>query len=214
MEIVNFKNRCLIDVCIAGGIFIATGLLIMFRNLGYIDPSVFSMIISWPSLLVVLGIWSFIPRNFKSGILLTSIGSFFLIPYITGAGAGWMQTYWPFIFVILGVLMIIYYMLPHHWKHHAHNYPTNTNYQNNDGYIISENNFGSVRQIVSDKFFKGARIQNNFGGTMLDLRGTTIEPGDTIIDIDSSFGGIEIYVPNNWTVITELESSLAGVDDK
>lgn len=218
MEIVkqqkNFKNRCLIDVFIAGGLFIATGLLIMFRNLGYLEPSVFSMIISWPSLLLLLGIWSFVHRNFKSGIFLTSIGGFFLIPYITGAGAGWMHMYWPAIFVILGILMIIYHMLPRRWKHHRYNYPTDTNYQINDGYVTCENKFGSIHQIVTDEVFKAARIQNSFGETILDLRGTTIEPGDTIIDIDSSFGGIEIYVPANWTVITEIDCSLAGVDDK
>lgn len=218
MEIVKqqktIKNRCLVDVCIAGGIFIATGLLIMFRNLGYVDPSIFSMIVSWPSLLIVLGIWSLIHRHFKSGIIFMSIGGFFLIPHITGAGAGWIQTYWPFVFVIIGVSLIIHHLLPRRWKHRADHWRVDTNYQLNEGYVTSDNSFGNLRHIVLEDVFKGARIQNNFGATMLDLRGTTLEPGATIIDLDSSFGGIEIYVPHNWMVITELDCSMAGVEDK
>ena len=39
-----------------------------------------------------------------------------------------------------------------------------------DGFIVSDNTFGSVQQIVLDPVFRGARLRNAFGGTVLDLR--------------------------------------------
>lgn len=48
----------------------------------------------------------------------------------------------------------------------------------------------------------------------MDLRRTSLPEGDTVIDVELSFGGIEIYVPDNWVIVSELESVLGGVEDK
>jgi hypothetical protein len=46
------------------------------------------------------------------------------------------------------------------------------------------------------------------------LRRTQIEPGDTFIDVENTFGGIEIYVKEGWTVKNELSSVFSGTEDK
>ena len=42
----------------------------------------------------------------------------------------------------------------------------------------------------------------------------TIAPGETYIDLDCSWGGVEIYVPSDWTVVFKCNAFFGGCDDK
>jgi predicted membrane protein len=126
-----------------------------------------------------------------------------------------MANYWPLVFVGVGILMILrrndrgeYFH--HRWvrDHEA------SSYNSTDGFVTSNNSFGSVHQIVVDPVFKGAVISNSFGSTVLDLRRTSLEQKETYIDVDSSFGGIEIFVPESWTVKSIVKNSFSGFVDK
>lgn len=68
--------------------------------------------------------------------------------------------------------------------------------------------------VVLDELFKGAMIRTSFGGTTIDLRHTHIAPGETYIDLDCSWGGVEIYVPSDWTVVFKCNAFFGGCDDK
>ena len=57
-------------------------------------------------------------------------------------------------------------------------------------------------------------IRTSFGGTTIDLRHTHIAPGETYIDLDCSWGGVEIYVPSDWTVVFKCNAFFGGCDDK
>lgn len=87
-------------------------------------------------------------------------------------------------------------------------------YNSTDGVLHSENTFSGIRQVVLDEFFKGGTIQNSFGGTIIDLRRTTLPEGETFLDIDCTFGGIEIYVPSDWKVVFRCNTCLGGCQDK
>jgi predicted membrane protein len=83
-----------------------------------------------------------------------------------------------------------------------------------DGFVVSDNVFGGSHHIVLDPVFKGGRIKNVFGGAVLDLRRTTLEAEETYIDIECIFGGMEIFVPNEWLVINELKCTFGGSEDE
>ena len=53
----------------------------------------------------------------------------------------------------------------------------------------------------------------SFGNVILDLKKTTLEADETIINIDSSFSGVVIYVPKGWLVRLKVDSFLAGCQD-
>lgn len=205
-------------VFIVAGILILAGLLFLGRNLGWVDGYLFGILVSWQSLLILLGILSLLCRRIVRGVLLMGIGGFFLVPAITGAGAGWMHTYWPVLVVLAGILLLFgrpgrsrRWGHPYRGRHPRFSDPiTGTQ----DGFVRSGNTFGAERYIVLDPVFKGGELRNNFGGTVLDLRRTSLPQGDTVIDVELSFGGIEIYVPDNWVIVSELESVLGGVEDK
>lgn len=91
---------------------------------------------------------------------------------------------------------------------------TTRQHHSGDGFVRSDNVFGGVKQVVLDEVFKGAEIRNSFGGTVLDLRRTNIEQGETYIDVECNFGGVEIYVPLDWRVDLQANAFLGGCEDK
>lgn len=82
------------------------------RNVGFISFSVFKQWVSWQMLLIVLGIGSLIKRNTTSGLVLIAIGVYFMVPFNFGWWY-WLHTYWPVVFIILGIHLIY-----KHWKKH------------------------------------------------------------------------------------------------
>ena len=202
------------NVIFTASILIAAGLIFLARNLGLIDYNVFRIFISWQMLLIVLGLNSIIKKQPVGGVVLISVGLFFLIPRLTGLGYHWIATYWPILIVLIGILLLFKLWKPGVCMFNRTSFGNDNSFKSEDGFITSSNAFGSVNQICLDPVFKGARISNSFGSTLIDLRRTTLAAPETYIDIDCSFGGIEIYVPHNWTVKSNLQHFFSGNDDK
>lgn len=196
-------------------VLIVIGLTFLGKNLGYIDRYIFRILISWQTLLIVLGLWSLVRRQYSGGLMLLVVGTFFLIPRITGwVDGGWMRTYWPVLLIAIGVILIVRKMLPQNnrKRNRGHNFREGN--QSENGYLHSDNMFGSVKHIILDPVFKGATIKNSFAGTIIDFRGTKLDASETFIDVDCLFGGIEIHAPSSWHIISEVKPMFGGFDDK
>lgn len=61
--------------------------------------------------------------------------------------------------------------------------------------------------------FTGADLTAVFGGVKCDLRKAIID-SDVVINASSTFGGIEIYVPENVKVKTKSTSIFGGIENK
>lgn len=61
--------------------------------------------------------------------------------------------------------------------------------------------------------FTGADLTAVFGGIKCDLRNAIIE-SDVVINVSSTFGGIEIYVPSNVEIKIKSNSIFGGVSNK
>ncbi len=203
-----------LNIVVVAAIFIFVGILFLGRNLGFVDYGVFRIFVSWQMLLIVIGLVSLTKRQSSSGIILIGVGAFFLIPRIMGVGHEWIGTYWPLVFVLIGILLLFRLFRPERACPCLGNFAQETSYSTEKGFVNSVNTFGSVRQIVLDPVFKGAKISNTFGGTILDLRHTVLEAQETFIDVDCTFGGIEIYVPSNWNIDIKTQNLAGGSDDK
>lgn len=78
---IDFKEKRTNGYLIAT-LFIIVGILFLLRNLGMIDPSLFDLLVSWPMLLVVSGIFMIFHRNPVGGMLLVGRGSLFPFPAV------------------------------------------------------------------------------------------------------------------------------------
>lgn len=199
-------------------IFIAVGLLWFGRNAGVITNEFFRVVVSWQMLLIVLGIsMLFQRRSTVGGAILMAVGTIFILPKIAlGISMG---TFWPLVFVVVGIVIIVSLKSNprSRQKYYDRRYRDrvgDSHYESDGGFINSSSNFNTVRHIVIDPIFKGAILQASFGGTVLDLRKTSLEEGDTYIEIECTFSGVEIYVPTDWNVVIDMQPVFGGVDDK
>ena len=63
--------------------------------------------------------------------------------------------------------------------------------------------------------FRGAETTAFMGGCELDLRDALMGPGElAVVDVFVIMGGVNIFVPPNWTVSQEVVPLLGGVHDK
>ena len=197
-------------------VFIIVGLLFLGRNFGIIDSYLFHILVSWQMLLVVVGIVNLIKRHFFGGVITIAIGVYFLLPEISGIEGEWGGRFWPVLFILVGIMILFKsdrHRFNSHWDEKRGEYAKEV-YNSEDGFVVSDNTFGSVQQIVLDPVFRGARIRNAFGGTVLDLRRSKLDAPRTFIDIDCSFGGVEIYLPSDWNLQTQIDTFIGECDDK
>ena len=220
----GFSGKILI-----ASLFILSGILLFARNMGWITSEVFDMIVSWHSLLIILGIYSMIRRHFIGGIILLLIGVYFFIGGLSWLPENSQAMVWPVALITAGVLFFFKSGKNRrgHWAHHhamqhrqkwmkMHQGQPGMNFESEqqqsesvDGFLRAENVWGAARHVVLD-----AVSRTSVGGTTIDLRHTHIAPGETYIDLDCSWGGVEIYVPSDWKVVFKCNAFFGGCDDK
>ncbi|MDR1160934.1 MAG: cell wall-active antibiotics response protein [Tannerellaceae bacterium] len=206
-----------VNTIVAALIFIVAGSMLLGRNLDLISDAVFRIVVSWQMLLIAFGLSSLIKRNLTAGFIFLVVGTFFLIPVITGVEGEWFRTYWPVIFIIIGIVLLFRRRkCKHHgeWKWDGCEHATSEELSSEDGFVKADVSFGAARYIVLDPVFRGADLDVSFGSVTLDLRKTTLEEPQTRIDIDCSFGGVELFIPAHWNVQVEADSTLSGCEDK
>jgi predicted membrane protein len=72
---------------------------------------------------------------------------------------------------------------------------------------------GAVSRGNNSKSFRRADIMAIMGGCEIDLRHAAIH-GEAIIDVLALWGGVEIRVPEDWTVVSRIVPLMGGVEDK
>lgn len=163
-------------------LLILSGLLLLARNMEWISYKTFDTIVSWHSLLILIGIGKMMHRRYVGGSLLILIGTYFLLDRLSWLPENLHDIIWPAILVTAGILCLV---KTHHRKRwieiemgacglgkekerdsriHPNMEDNGQQCQSEDGYLRSDNAFGSVRHVVLDELFKGARIRASFGG--------------------------------------------------
>lgn len=209
-------------------LLILSGILLFARNMGWITYDLFGILVSWQSLLIIIGVYTIAHRHYVGGSIILLTGVYFLIGGLSWLPENSQAMLWPLVLILGGILFLAKNNKKERWiKHHMkermsreHSFPPMTGQADNqqceseNGFLYSNNSFGGVRHVVLDDPFKGARIRTSFGGTTIDLRHTHIAPGETYIDLDCSCGGIELFVPADWKVIIKCNAFFGGCEDK
>lgn len=83
-------------------------------------------------------------------------------------------------------------------------------------YIYERASFSGVTKYVHSDNFNYAQLENSFAGMEIFFDNVLVPSGHATIEVNSSFGGVEIYVPKEWKIVNKV-SSFAGaceVDDR
>ena len=208
----NFPSHAgLSGKVLVASLFIISGILLFARNVGWMSYEIFDIVVSWHTLLIILGIYTMTHRHYISGLILTLVGAYFLIGGLSWLPENSQAFVWPVALIVAGILFFVKARHRERWMGMNNQ---EQQCESDDGYLRSDNSFGGVRHVVLDELFKGASIRTSCGGTTIDLRHTHIAPGETYIDIECNLGGIELYIPSDWKVITKCNAFFGGCEDK
>ena len=63
--------------------------------------------------------------------------------------------------------------------------------------------FSGSNHLVDNIYGSNGSIESIFSGTKIDFRQTQTGPDHYELKVTSVFAGVEIFIPNNWTVISK-----------
>ena len=197
---------------LAGILAICFGILVLLYQM---DMGVHHAFASWSFALVLIGFVSLVKHNFRKlwGLVLMGVGGVFMLKEFY---PGLIETklIWPVLIIIIGIGVFIK-ALGSKSRSARYTILSEVDLSNaqGDDYFESTAFFGGVNKKVVSKNFKGANISSIFGGTELDLSNADFEKQATIA-ITCAFGGVNIIVPSNWKVKSDISTAFGGVDDK
>jgi predicted membrane protein len=190
-----------------GIIIIIIGILFLLHSMDYLDFQVSRMI--WPMIMVVFGILILINSRKKIiGVILLVIGSILSIERMFPDIEFNHGIIIPLLIILLGIYII--------YKHRI----AGGRSENLKESFIKKDTiddvavFGGGTKVISTDNFQGGSITSIFGGSEIDLTGCRLAEGENVIDVLFIFGGSEIYVPNDWNVISNMTPIFGGFSNK
>jgi len=191
-------------------ILITAGVILLLNSFEIIPDNISHIIISWPMLLIAIGIFGFTKERHNFGnLMLLTIGVFFLVPRMWNID-NYESTFWPIMLILLGILMITRFSS---MKSRLSDVSKSAN-QGSDDLIDDVSIFGGGERIYTTQNFQGGKITAIFGGSEIDLSRAKLAQGTNVLEVTFIFGGSNIIVPQNWRIQMETTSIFGSVSDK
>jgi predicted membrane protein len=195
---------------VLGLIIVVIGVLFTLDNMDIIYAHEYLRY--WPVLIVIYGIAKMAqPRSAPgrfAGIIFTLIGLALLSDKLDLLSFR-LWDFWPLVIVLIG-LSLIWRSFERHTTPRANMSPST-----DPGATISGIAFMSgFKRTSNSQDFRGGELTAIMGGCEIDLRQATIKDGDAVLDVFAFWGGIELKVPLDWSVVVEATPLLGGFDDK
>lgn len=189
-----------------GVVLIVFGSLWILEKLNIFPESVSEMIVSWQSLLVLIGVIALINGSETTGWVMIIIGMVFMVPHFFEIPWELRRLAWPFLLVVAGVLMLVRYKRP--LSQPGEGGIKNINFF--DDFVI----FGGREIVVNSQNLIGGKCTAIFGGSEYDLRSSKLTENGAVVDCLTVFGGAGFKIPPDWTVKNEVTTIFGAFTDK
>jgi predicted membrane protein len=189
-----------------GVIVVLVGVLMTLDNLGVLEAERYFRF--WPAGLIALGlvkVWNSRDGMGGSvgGFMFVVIGTWLLLEQTALVRVSFWDM-WPALLVFFGLFLV--------WQ--GLSGPRRRPATADSNALISATAIlGGVARGNNSTAFRGGELTAMLGGCEIDLRHASID-GEAVIDVFALWGGIEMRVPEDWTVVSKITPILGGVDDK
>ncbi|HOG18886.1 MAG TPA: DUF5668 domain-containing protein [Salinivirgaceae bacterium] len=187
---------------VTGLLFIIFGLLLLVRNFDLLPPKVDDIFLSWPMLLIAIGLVSLSGKNYTAASIIIFTGCFFLVPRIIDIEVK-LRQFWPIIIIFIGFAILLQQCKVRNKK--GDKTIAFSDYID-EFIILSSKNYTHQSQI-----FKGGKISSILASTNVDFKGIKLDDSVTTLDISSILGSVKLFVPIDWTIKNDLSNVLGGI---
>jgi len=187
-----------------GLLIILVGVVFTLDNLDIVSARRF--LVYWPAGLILIGaakLWQ-VRTGYGSpigGALFVVAGTWMLLRTLEMVDVSIIR-FWPLLMVFAGGVVV--------W--HSIRGPRLRGDAPGDAVVHATAILSGVQRGSSARNFRGGELTAFMGGCEIDLRQAAIS-GEAVIDVFAMWGGIEIRVPENWTVIGRVTPIMGGFED-
>jgi hypothetical protein len=192
-------------------IVIGIGVLFLLNNLNILYFSEWARY--WPVILIAVGLVKLVdansPGGHVTGAIFVAVGAILL-----GQTLGYlkvdMQDLWPLFLIGAGLLMLF---RGDSW-HGIYRGPGRSRLYVHDRLMREAAVFGGGKRNINTQDFTGGHIDAVFSGYEIDLRGANMAADSAVLKIGAVFAGIEIRIPETWSVVIEGDGVFGTITDK
>jgi len=187
-------------------VLVTLGILWTLDNLGLADAEQFLQ--WWPALLIGYGLLRLTgldgTRRVVSGVLFVLAGGWMLAHSLGYVHVSIFRL-WPVFMIVIGASLV--------WRStrgpggtsdssDAHAYPRPFAFM------------GGIVRTIESQSLVGLEATAVMGGIEADLRGARARGSEVAVEVFTWWGGIELIVPEDWRVVSEVMPIMGGVEDK
>ena len=187
------------------GLFaLVAGALLLFDNLGLI--AAWDYLRFWPVALVVVGLIKLVqPYGSRVGGVLFLVAGLWLLADELGYAEFDFHYVWPVLLLVIGLHLVSRELSRRVGRQRAPDTASDI-----DAFAI----MGGVKRASASQHFRGGSCTAVMGGCELDLRQAVIGEGsEAVIDTFAMWGGVEILVPESWSVELKGIPIMGSFDD-
>ncbi len=198
------RSRIAFGPLLPGIVLTTVGLAFLLDNLGLVDS--WAILRFWPLILLVVGVRNLVGARDRGsavgGTLLAGAGALLLLNSLNLIDAS-VWDLWPLVLIAVGIRALISVMTDSKGLAEA-----------SESEESASAFLGAVERRNRSADFRGGSASAFMGGVDLDLREADIAEGRAVIHVFAMMGGVDIRVPENWTVELGVTSLMGGVEDK
>lgn len=208
---------------IVGVLIMLLGGTLLADNLGWIEARHVLRSL-WPLVLVAIGVGMIRrPQHRRSrewGWVLITVGIWIFLSKLGWVHLSLGQLLLPAIFLFVGGVLVFRSLrgpddtLPKSKASGTSGEPGEAAATDHAEFVRSFAMLSGIELRPVSRPFRGADLSAVMGGIKLDLGSARMEGDSAVIEIFAFWGGVEIYVPPDWTVTSEVTTLLAGFIDK
>jgi predicted membrane protein len=204
METDSARGKPMTPQLLMGLLVIAVGVLFTLDNLDLVDARHY--IRFWPAGLIAIGALKLWQSRGGGGafaaLLLTLAGTWLLLESLAIVTISVVDL-WPMLLVLFGASLVWHGMRGRRARVGMDDTAT----------VSALAVLGGINRGSNSQAFRGGDLTAILGGCEIDLRQAAID-GEAVIDVFAMWGGIEIKVPEEWSVSGRVVPILGGYEDK
>jgi len=194
---------------VLGLLVMTLGVIFLGDNLGYFEARE-AFFVFWPSAFVIVGLAVLVGGGARRtsrywGLLWIVAGGWIWAYQSEWIDIDFWDLFFPAVLVLLGGSLIWRSIAGARERSEGHDPQAEVR-----SFAVMSGN--EVRSTAAD--FRSADLGAVMGGVTLDLTQAKLAGEEATIDVFALWGGIEIRVPREWTVVSKVMPLMAGFEDK